>query len=223
MNLGARRRGRDVVGLIAGALLFALISAVVADGLVIGEEAIFSAVNSLPDAFYVVIWPFMQYGVFVTIPTLTVIALVMHRYRLAAAMATSGVGVYFLARVVKEIVQRGRPAALIAEVEARENFSSTGIGFPSGHIAVAAALTVVLTPYLRGRWRYVPAALAVVVCIGRMYVGAHTPLDLFGGAALGILAGSLANLVIGGPRRPHEEEELDVGVSTSTPPLQTAS
>jgi undecaprenyl-diphosphatase len=173
-----------------------------------------------------IIWPFMQYGVFVTIPTLTVVALFGRRFRLGAGMATSGVGVYFLARVVKEVVQRGRPAALIAEVEARENFSSTGIGYPSGHIAVAAALTIVVTPYLRGRWRYVPVALAIIVCIGRMYVGAHTPLDLVGGGALGVLAGSIANLVIGVPRQPHETNDVitldDADVPTQTSPLLPA-
>jgi membrane-associated phospholipid phosphatase len=54
-----------------------------------------------------------------------------------------------------------------------------------------------VTPYLRGRWRIVPAALLVIVCIGRMYVTAHTPLDLIGGAALGATAGYAANLLIG--------------------------
>ncbi|HYZ46455.1 MAG TPA: hypothetical protein VE712_02200 [Actinomycetota bacterium] len=37
----------------------------------------------------------------------------------------------------------------------------------------------------------------VIVCIGRMYVGAHTPLDLIGGAALGASAGLVANLLSG--------------------------
>jgi hypothetical protein len=40
----------------------------------------------------------MQYGTFVTIPVLCVIALAFRRYRLAAVIAVAGVGVYFLAR-----------------------------------------------------------------------------------------------------------------------------
>jgi len=55
----------------------------------------------------------------------------------------------------------------------------------------------------------VPAALVVIVGIGRMYVGAHTPLDLVGGAALGVCAGCVANLLIGvsasDPRTPGSE------------------
>ena len=76
-------------------------------------------------------------------------------------------------------------------------FTSGSLGFPSGHVAVAAALTVVVTPYLRGRWRLLPLIVAVIVCLGRMYVGAHVPLDLIGGAALGISAGCAANLIVG--------------------------
>jgi hypothetical protein len=127
---------------------------------------------ALPDVLYYLIWPFMQYGVFLTIPVLAVIALMLRRVRLAAAMAIAGVGVYLLARIVKELVKRGRPEALIGNIEARETFAAGSLGFPSGHVAVAAALTVVVTPHLRGRWRAVPTILAVIVGIGRMYVGA---------------------------------------------------
>ena len=60
-------------------------------------------------------------------------------------------------------------------------------------------MTVVVTPHLHGRWKIVPVALLVIVCIGRMYVAAHLPLDLVGGAALGAAAGFAANLVVGVP------------------------
>jgi membrane-associated phospholipid phosphatase len=171
---------------------------------------LFVAINSWPDPLYVVIWPFMQYGVFLTIPVLSLAALVARRVRLAAAMAIAGVGVYLLARVAKEIVQRGRPDALIAGVDARETFSAGSLGFPSGHAAVAAALTVVVTPHLKGRWKAVPAVLAVIVCIGRMYVGAHTLLDLVGGAALGTAAGCAASMLVAATTRPRHEPHREV-------------
>ena len=200
-----RRRRADIAGLLIGLVVFAIAAAAATGGLAAGEKAVFEAVNSLPDSLYVVIWPFMQYGVFLTIPVLTVIALILRRVRLAAAMATAGIGVYLIAKVGKEVVQRGRPEALIGGIEARETFAAHSLGFPSGHIAVAAALSVVVTPYLAGRWKFIPAVLAVVVAVGRMYVGAHTPLDLIGGAALGVSAGCLANLLISTPT-PQEGE-----------------
>jgi membrane-associated phospholipid phosphatase len=192
----------NAIGLVVSLGVLVLAGAAAAGGLTAGEETIFVAVNSAPDAFYYAIWPFMQYGVFLTIPVLTVAALVARRARLAVTMAMAGVGVYLLARVVKELVDRERPGALIGAVEARETFQPGSLGFPSGHVAVAAALAVVVTPHLRGRWRLVPAALAVIVCIGRMYVGAHVPLDLVGGAALGVAAGCAANLVMSGSSPP---------------------
>jgi hypothetical protein len=42
-------------------------------------------------------------------------------------------------------------------------------------------------------------ALAIVVPIVRMYVAAHLPLDLIGGAALGVTVASAMNLMIGVP------------------------
>ena len=41
--------------------------------------------------------------------------------------------------------------------------------------------------------------LAIVVPLVRMYVAAHMPLDLIGGAALGVTVASAVNLLIGVP------------------------
>ena len=41
--------------------------------------------------------------------------------------------------------------------------------------------------------------LAAAVCLSRMYLGAHFPLDVVAGAGLGILIASVPNLVFGAP------------------------
>jgi undecaprenyl-diphosphatase len=115
-------------------------------------------------------------------------------------MLVAGVSVYLLALVVKEAVKRGRPGWLLDGVESREQFGADSLGFPSGHAAVAAALTVVVAAHLSRRWAIAAVSLALVVMFGRMYVGAHLPLDLVGGAALGAIAGGVSNLLI--PRQP---------------------
>jgi hypothetical protein len=76
---------------------------------------------------------------------------------------------------------RGRPPA---RPEQR------GLGYPSGHAAVAATLYVVAAPHLRSRWRAGLAALTSGVGLARIYVGAHLPLDVLGGVALGAALGA---------------------------------
>ena len=166
------------------------------------EASIFRAVNDLPQGLYTLVWPFMQYGTFITIPALAVIALLFRRFRLALAIALAGVGVYLVALVVKGVVDRGRPAALLTAVDERELFGADSLGYPSGHAAVAAALTVVVAAHLSVRWLIAALALGAVVLFGRMYVGAHLPLDIIGGAALGAIAGSVVNLLVRPRPRP---------------------
>ena len=160
------------------------------------EVRIFRAVNELPQGLHTVVWPFMQYGTFITIPALAVVAFLFRRFRLALAIVLAGVGVYLVALVVKDFVERGRPAALITAVEERELFGADSLGYPSGHAAVAAALTVVVAAHLSVRWVIAALALGAIVLFGRIYVGAHLPLDVIGGAALGAIAGSVVNLVV---------------------------
>jgi undecaprenyl-diphosphatase len=42
--------------------------------------------------------------------------------------------------------------------------------------------------------------MAIIVPVIRMYEGAHLPLDLIGGAALGVTVASAVNLLLGVPR-----------------------
>ena len=189
----------DVIALFVGIGVLVLSAAAAAAPLTGAETQAFRVVNDLPDSLYPFVWPLMQYGTFITIPALTLVAIAIRRYRAAAALAVSGIGVYLLARVVKAAVERGRPGSLLADVHAREVFGEGSLGFPSGHAAVAAALAFTGGIYFGGWAFWVGVALAIVVSLGRLYVGAHLPLDVIGGAALGIIAGSVAHMVIGIP------------------------
>jgi membrane-associated phospholipid phosphatase len=119
---------------------------------------------------------------------------------LPAAFALSGLLAWLLAKVVKMIIERGRPAELIDEVVLR-HAPAVGNGYISGHAAVAVALAAVAAPYLSRRIRFLAWTLAGQVCVARVHVGAHFPLDVIGGAAFGLAIGSIVNLVLGVPQR----------------------
>ena len=67
---------------------------------------------------------------------------------------------------------------------------ATGYSFPSGHTAASFASVAALRTANSRLWK--PAlALAVVIALSRLYLYAHWPTDILGGAAVGILAGWL--------------------------------
>ena len=63
---------------------------------------------------------------------------------------------------------------------------STDSSFPSDHAAAAMAIAVAVF-LLHRRIGFVVLALAVLVCFARVYVGAHYPGDVLGGAAIGAI------------------------------------
>jgi undecaprenyl-diphosphatase len=194
-----RRRRLDVVLTVTGTAVLVASAALARRGVYRWEVVIFQTFNGLPGSFRSLLWVLNQYGTAITIPVASVIALAFRKWILALSLLISGAAVYVLAKVIKEFVARGRPAAVIEEVIEREGFSPNSLGFPSGHAAVAWAITIILLAYLGRPWQIGAIVLAIVVPLVRMYVAAHLPLDLIGGAALGVMVASVVNLVVGVP------------------------
>lgn len=107
----------------------------------------------------------------------------------ARRVALAAGGGWQLAKVVKQLVARPRPSRLLDDVVLRDGDPS-GRGFVSGHSAVAMAAAVAALPLLAPRQRPVALAAAVTVGLARVHVGAHLPLDVVGGLALGALWGA---------------------------------
>jgi undecaprenyl-diphosphatase len=77
-------------------------------------------------------------------------------------------------------------------------------GYPSGHTSAAFAVATVVAALLPRRWRWVPFAVATVVAITRMHVGVHYPMDLVGGALIGLSAGLAGVALLDPGREPGE-------------------
>jgi membrane-associated phospholipid phosphatase len=191
-----RPRRLDVALVVAGAVVLATSALMASRGTYGWEAAAFHAINGLPGNIRPFIWALNQYGTAITIPLAAVAALLFRKWRMALSLAVSGVAVYWLAKIIKDYVARGRPAALLDGVMERETFAPLSLGYPSGHAAVAWAITIVVLAYLGRPWRIVAVALGIIVPLYRMYVAAHLPLDLIGGAALGVTVASLLNLLL---------------------------
>ncbi len=194
------RRSVDLVVAAAGTIILVLSGLVARNGRVGGtERATFRAINDLSDAFQPLLWPFMQLGNLLAGPIVAVVAVITTRYRLALAAVIVTIGKLGGERAVKVLVDRQRPAAVIDDVIRRGDTPASGQSFVSGHLVLVVGLAMVVLPYLRGWWKAVPWVLAVIVAFGRVYVGAHNPLDVVGGAGLGALIGGATNYLVGVP------------------------
>lgn len=186
-RLGRRHLVEALIGGVA--LVAAWIVVAVTERVPAVEETIFRAVNGLPDWIEIVGWPVMQFGAFLAIPAVAIATWrVFRTRRVAIEVAIAGFGAWLAAIALKELVGRERPGAVLTDIRLRPVWE--GLGFPSGHSAVAAAMATVIAVWAPTRWLPVIWGIPFVVGFMRLYTAAHFPLDVVAGWGLGVLIGT---------------------------------
>ncbi len=165
------------------------------------EGTLTVSVNQWPAWIAWLMWPVMLAGdarMVLILPA--VVYAWQRRGRAAAAAALAPLMALSTARIIKEVAARGRPADYLEGIDVRDPVS--GFGFASGHAAVAFACAVVVAAYLPPRWRLLPLGLALATGFSRIYFGAHLPLDVVGGAGLGLVCGGVGLALMREPPEP---------------------
>jgi membrane-associated phospholipid phosphatase len=187
---------RDVVVLVASLAVFTVCAVVAADGRVGPvERATFHAVNGLPEWLYRPMVLFQYLGVLAMPLVVAAGALAFRRWRLAAALVLVVPLKLALERVVKLLVARERPGTTVPHAVLR-GVHSAGLSFVSGHAIITFAIAGLLALVLPRRWGIVAFVLASLNAVARVYLGAHNPLDVVGGAVVGLAIAAALDLVL---------------------------
>jgi len=200
-NANLARSVRPLATIASGVGLLVVAGLLVSDPPSAWEEALFRALNELPHNVEAGLWALQQMGSATVLPVVAfVLWRVTSRWQPPVALLATGFLLGWLgAKVIKAMVGRGRPGAIMDDVILGFDVPIAEVGFPSGHAVLAFTLVAAFFPYLGRRGRVVAVAVAVLVAMTRVYVGAHLPLDVIGGAGLGVAIGTLVTLVSGTP------------------------
>jgi undecaprenyl-diphosphatase len=110
-------------------------------------------------------------------------------------LATAAGFATLFSQILKRSLGRARPDRAIVGFEALSG-NPDRFSFPSGHTAAAFAVAVAFAgaPFGLGVALFL---FAISIAVSRVYLGAHYPLDVAAGAALGSVAGLAARALLG--------------------------
>ena len=167
------------------------------------ESRVFHAVNGLPAWLYWLLWLPMQLGNLVVGTAAGLVVALVNRDLAVAVGALAAMALKLVTeRIVRKemadyLAVRQRPGTSeVGAILRGGDVPASGPSFPSGHVILVAAVGCVVLPTLPPAWWWVPGLLVILVMVGRVYVGAHNPLDVTAGLGAGLLlGGALATFI----------------------------
>lgn len=184
-----------------GAALSGVSALLLKAGAVSWDVSLFRILNQVPADAVSVLTPlshlFLPAGIVVVVVLLAVYVVARNRSVLPVATGAAAAGLaWALAHAAKAIADRPRPYEVMADAVLRQQ-PAHGTSFPSSHTAVTLAVVIALVPFLARPLAAAGIAYAVLVGWSRMYLGVHYPLDILGGAGIGMTAGGVILLALG--------------------------
>ena len=196
-----------VLTLVVALVVLAISTAIAHSGKVSRVEAdVFHAINDLPDFLRPILYVFQLAGI-LFVPVIVAIGAAIYRkwWLTLCLVLVVPLKLFFEKKVIKEIVDRQRPATSICDGDLTcghfRDVSIRGDSFVSGHAIITGAIATLLFFYLGRTGRIIVIGIAVMNGFARIYLGAHNPLDVVGGGALGVCIGCLLLLVFDPVRR----------------------
>lgn len=162
-----------------------------------GEQGLFTFFNSLPSGLFTVFRAISVAGTLWALGLVVVAALAARRWRLALAMALSGLSAWAAGRIMGEIVVRDESLARSLHVITR--LHGTTPHFPQVRVAIVAAILAAAAPYVSRPTRVVGGVLLVGVTLAPMYFGTAYVRDVVAGAVLGWGCAAVVALIFGSP------------------------
>jgi glycosyltransferase 2 family protein len=148
------------------------------------EKDVFNVIYGLPIALTPVFLLITQLGNITVFFILAAVYFVKRQHHVVVRLFLNGLSAYLLAGVAKDLLGRPRPVELLVGVIGRDVLTR-GPGFPSGHVALATAVLLTIAHYSPKKYQWLAPAGIMAVAVSRIYLGAHAPLDVLGGFAIG--------------------------------------
>ena len=128
-----------------------------------------------------------------------VVALLWRRPWLLVLVVASDLVAELLSYGMRDWIGRRRPPLVYPQPKPLVHVPHSG-SFPSGHATAAFACATVIA-WRAPRLAFPAFVLAGAIAWSRVYVGVHWPLDVLGGAALGLLIATALLMLSAAPRR----------------------
>ena len=187
----AERRPADLALAVLGALGL-LVTGMWAQSGSDVDTAASQVLNQLPDSLEGVARACTSFGSVWAVLLVVLLCLLRRRFDAARDVAVASGAAALVAVGLHELLGTRSVAGITVR-------TGSGPAFPVLAVAVAAALAVVLAPYLARPLRLLLLVAVTLTALASLYLGTGLPSDVWGGLFLGLVAGAGVHVAFGAP------------------------